>query len=58
MELNPIYYIVDRFDGDYAYLKRTDVPSSEDKLVAIALLPSGITEGTKLKFELFQYEVI
>ena len=52
------YYIVDSIDGDYANLRRTDVESNELKLVARALLPENINEGTKLKYEMLQYEVI
>ena len=51
------YYVVDSLDGDYANLKRTDIESDELKLVARALLPEGISEGTKLKYELFQYSI-
>ena len=52
------YYIVDSIDGDYANLRRTEVESNELKLVARALLPENINEGTKLKYEMLQYEVI
>lgn len=52
------YYIVDSIDGDYANLKRTDIVSEDVKLVARALLPEGIDVGTKLKYEMFEYEVI
>ncbi len=52
------YYMVDSIDGDYAHLVRTDIESSDKKLVARALLPEGIDAGTKLKYEMFQYEVI
>lgn len=52
------YYIVDSIDGDYANLKRTDIVSEEVKLVARALLPEGIDVGTKLKYEMFEYEVV
>lgn len=52
------YYIVDSIDGDYANLRRTDVESNELKLAARALLPENINEGTKLKYEMLQYEVI
>ena len=52
------YYIVDSIDGDYANLKRTDIASEDVKLVARALLPEGIDVGTKLKYEMFEYEVI
>jgi len=52
-----MHYVVDSIDGDYAHLKRTDVDESERKLVARALLPDGISEGTKLKYEMLQYEI-
>ncbi len=51
-------YMVERIDGDYAYLKRTDMPENGLKLVARALLPSEITEGTLLKYELFEYSIM
>lgn len=51
-------YIVESIDGDYAYLKRTDMPEEELKLVARALLPDSIMEGTLLKYEMLQYTVI
>ena len=44
--------------GDYANLRRTDIQSDDLKLVARALLPAEINVGTKLKYEMFQYEVI
>ena len=50
-------YIVESIDGDYAYLRRTDMPEEELKLVARALLPDGIAEGTKLVYEMLQYEI-
>ena len=49
------YYEVVSIDGDYANLKRTDIESEDIKLVARALLPEGIAEGTRLKYELMQY---
>jgi hypothetical protein len=52
------YYEVVSLDGDYANLKRTDIDSDDLKLVARALLPAEITEGTKLKYEFMQYEII
>jgi hypothetical protein len=51
------YYIVARIDGDYAWLERTD-KEEEPLLIARALLPEEIDEGTKLKYEMLQYEVI
>ncbi len=52
------YYVVVSIDGDYANLKRTDIESDELKLVARALLPPEITEGSRLKYEMMQYEII
>lgn len=51
-------YEVARIDGDYAYLRRTDAPESELLIVARALLPEEIDEGTALKYEMLQYEII
>lgn len=55
--MNTIYYVVDSIDGDYANLKRLD-EEAELKLVARALLPAQIEEGTKLKYEMLQYEIV
>ena len=52
------FYEVIGIDGDYANLKRTDIDSDDIKLVARALLPPEIMEGSKLKYEMFQYEII
>lgn len=52
------YYEVISIDGDYANLKRTDIDSEDMKLVARALLPEGIQEGSQLKYEMLQYECI
>ena len=52
------FYVVESIDGDYANLKRTDIESDELKLVARALLPADIEEGSKLKYELMQYFLI
>lgn len=51
-------YEVAEIDGDYARLRRTDVESEELKLVARALLPPEITEGTRLLYEWMQYTII
>ena len=56
MDLTAMYFIVDSIDGDYAVLKRTD--EEGERLVARALLPPEIMEGTKIKYEMLQYEVI
>ena len=38
-------YIVESIDGDYAHLRRTD-------------LPFDITEGCRLHYEMMQYSII
>ena len=40
------YYEVVSIDGDYANLKRCDIESDDLKLVARALLPPEIMEGS------------
>lgn len=50
-------YIVERIDGDYAYLQRADMPREEHKLVARALLPEEIREGSRLHYEMMQYTI-
>ncbi len=56
--MNVFFYEVVSLDGDYANLKRTDIESADLKLVARALLPPETAEGTKLKYEWMQYEII
>ena len=51
-------YIVERIDGDYAYLQRADRPEEEHKLVERALLPEEITEGCRLHYEMMQYTIV
>lgn len=57
-------YVVEKIEGDYAYLRRTDVEIIENytdqelKLVARALLPPEITEGTMLLYEWMQYSIL
>jgi len=53
-----IEYTVDKIDGDYAYLKNMAEPDEEPKCVARALLPEGISEGSKLAYEMFQYTLM
>ena len=44
-------YIVERIDGDYAHLRRTDELEEELKVVARDLLPPEIIEGSRLHYE-------
>lgn len=59
--MNRFEYIVESIDGDYAHLRRTDgeeADRQELKLVARALLPPEIMEGTRLLYEWMQYSII
>lgn len=56
--METMYYEVVSIDGDYANLKRTDEAVDDLKLVARALLPAEIAEGSKLKYEWMQYSLI
>ena len=56
--METFYYEVVSIDGDYANLKRTDIESDELKLVARALLPPEIQEGSRLKYECLSYQMI
>ncbi|MDO4323668.1 MAG: chorismate--pyruvate lyase [Lachnospiraceae bacterium] len=58
MDFGPFEYAVKRIDGDYAVLVRTDIETGDEKLVARALLPAEIMEGTKLRYECLSYEII
>lgn len=58
MNMNTFTYVVESLEGDYANLRRTDVEGEELKLVARALLPPEINEGTKLLYEWMQYSII
>ena len=49
------HYEVVSIDGDYANLRRTDIESDDLKLVARALLPAEIREGSKLRYEMLAY---
>ncbi|MCD7906965.1 MAG: chorismate--pyruvate lyase [Clostridium sp.] len=48
-------YEVIQIDGDYAHLSNLDRPQDELKLVARALLPEEIREGSRLHYECFEY---
>ena len=53
-----IEYTVESIDGDYAHLRRVDNPDEDLKLVARALLPDMIREGSLLKYEMLQYTLL
>ena len=53
-----VEYIVHSIDGDYAHLSRVDQSEEDLKLVARALLPDMIREGSRLQYEMLQYTLL
>lgn len=56
--MGPYEYIVEKIDGDYAVLRRTDIQTEDTVLVARALLPEEIDEGTRLLWENLEYSIM
>ena len=56
--MGPYKYIVEKIDGDYAVLRRTDIQTEDTVLVARALLPDETDEGTLLLWENLEYSII
>lgn len=56
--MNTFTYQVVSIEGDYANLRIIDGDSDDLKLVARALLPPEIMEGTKLLYEMLEYRII
>lgn len=52
--METVYLTVVEITGDYAVL-RSD--AGEERQTALFLLPEGISDGTRLKFENFSYEI-
>ena len=57
LKMGPFDYVVVKLYGDYADLKRTDIESDELLMIARALLPDDVEEGTKLHYEMFEYTI-
>lgn len=53
--MEPKDYIIDRIEGEYAYLK--DIESGNEIFIALALLPSGSDVGSKIHSEMFEYSL-
>ena len=56
--MEKIIYKVERIDGDYAHLRQIEKPEEDCKLVARALLPWEIKEGTVLEYEWLEYHIM
>ena len=50
------YYEVTKIEGEYAYILEEN--TENEIFIAMALLPEGVDIGTKLKYEMFSYEII
>ena len=53
--MEPKDYILSRIEGEYAYLSDEH---GEEVFIALALLPTGATVGSKLHCEMFEYTLI
>ena len=56
--MGPYEYLVEKIDGDYAFLRRTDIESDDRMQVARALLPEETDEGTRLRWANLCYTVL
>ncbi len=54
--MQPKDYILDRIEGEYAYLK--DLETENEVFIALALLPAGADIGSKIHCEMFSYTLI
>ena len=55
--MEPKDYIVTRIEGEYAYLLEIG-GNGVELFIALALLPQGVDEGTRLHYEMLEYSVI
>ncbi len=57
--IGPFTYVIERIEGEYAYLKRTDASGIEEPMmVAVALLPAGVDVGSALLWKDLQYSFL
>ena len=54
--MEPKDYILDRIDGEYAYLK--DIHTGNEVFIALALLPAGADTGSRIHFEMLEYTLV
>lgn len=50
------FYILDRIEGEYAYLK--EISDGGEIFIAMALLPQGADVGSKIKSYMFEYTLV
>ena len=56
--LDAVDYVVVEMDGDYGMLRRLDCPQEPLKPVPRGPLPDGAAEGSKLRYQLMEYEIL
>ena len=49
------HFTVTRIEGEYAYLTERD--SGEQMFIAVALLPLGVDEGSRLLYENLEFSI-
>ncbi len=54
--MEPKDYILDRIDGEYAYLK--DIENGNEIFIALALLPIGADVGSRIHCEMLEYTLV
>ncbi len=54
--MEPKDYIVIKIEGEYATLR--DAETRDELFIALALLPPGTDVGTKLHYEMLEYEIV
>lgn len=53
--MEPVYYTVDRIDGDYAHMTSD---SGVENQVAMFLLPEGTTVGSRLARNVLEWSLV
>lgn len=55
---DPVNYTVVNIDGDYAMLQNENEPNAQLTQVALALLPNGITDGSRVRRVMLEYTLL
>ena len=55
---DPVNYTVVTIDGDYAMLQNESEPDAPLAQVALALLPEGISDGSRVQRILLEYTLL
>lgn len=55
---DPVNYTVVTIDGDYAILRNESEPDAPLAQVALALLPDGISDGSRVQRILLEYTLL